>query len=507
MNPKILVMYLPQFHQIPENDVWWGKGFTDWKTVKLAKPLFKGHIQPVVPLRNNYYDLSSEYTIQWQASLMKKFGIYGACIYHYWFKGGRKILEKPVEIILEKKHIDIHYCFCWANESWVRSWSNFVDGNVWTRKFEKKEYGNNSGVLLEQSYGNEDDWKEHFNYFRTFFKDKRYIKYKNRPILVIYKPAMIYCLREMLQLWNYMALEDGFDGIYIILANCDKGLSKNADLQLVHEPQATFHRLGKKKVGNISLERVYNYDEIIESSLKHYIDEDNISYGGFVRYDDTPRRGSDGSVILGASPKKFQLYIEKLLAKNEVCNSPFVFINAWNEWGEGMFLEPDEMYGEAYLTALIKAKKNYQKQIFNVKKDKSNHACEKEYLNVNYYKKMELQAKILHYWLTKKEMKRSFGDYLLGLGYCRVAVYGLGILGRHLLMELSDSEVEIVYVTDRNKKLKPNIDVPVLEIDNIIEEIDCMIVTVVQEYGKISLEIKKRFSVKTISLEQIVMEC
>lgn len=233
MNSKVLAMYLPQFYRTKENDEWWGEGFTDWTTVRGAKPLFDGHIQPEVPLNENYYDLLDKETMRSQINLMQKHGIDGICIYHYWFKEGRQILEKPAENLLGWKDLNTQYCFCWANETWARTWSNFGDSNVWAAKYEKNRNYDDGGILLEQQYGNSKEWDKHFDYLLPFFKDERYIKYEDKPVFVIYRPKLIFCLEEMIELWNLLAKENGFSGVYFIFANCSQREEKLADRKSV----------------------------------------------------------------------------------------------------------------------------------------------------------------------------------------------------------------------------------------------------------------------------------
>ena len=218
---KVLAMYLPQFHRVKENDEWWGEGFTDWTTVKQAKPLFEGHNQPHVPSDENYYDLLDKNTMRWQTSLMKKYGIDGMCMYHYWFEDGRKILEKPVENLLNWKEIDMPFCLCWANETWARSWSGLQNVNVWADTCEPdKKTGKK--ILLKQRYGNYKDWKEHFEYLLPFFRDDRYIKVDGKPVFVFYKAECIPCFEDMVEAWQQLAIESGINGIYIIANGCKK---------------------------------------------------------------------------------------------------------------------------------------------------------------------------------------------------------------------------------------------------------------------------------------------
>ena len=188
---KIIAFYLPQYHAIPENDQWWGKGFTEWTNVKKAKPLFEGHDQPRIPLNHNYYNLLDDNTKIWQANLAKKYGVYGFCYYHYWFKGGKKLLEKPAEQMLSNKSIDLPFCFCWANENWTRNWD-----------------GGNREIMVEQDYGNKDDWECHFQYLLQFFKDKRYITVDGKPLFIIYKPDLIIDIYEMVKYFRQSIVEE-----------------------------------------------------------------------------------------------------------------------------------------------------------------------------------------------------------------------------------------------------------------------------------------------------------
>lgn len=197
---KVIPLYLPQFHAIPENDEWWGKGFTEWVNVKGASPLFEGHNQPRVPLNHNYYDLSQVEALKWQCKIAREYGIYGFAMYHYWFNG-HKLLEKPMEILRDHPEIDINYCISWANHDWNDSWKATA-GNVRT--------------LIAHDFDDEDDWANHFNYMLTFFKDPRYMKEDGFPLLIIYVPQLIGKLNKMLDLWTKMAKDNGLPGIKYI---------------------------------------------------------------------------------------------------------------------------------------------------------------------------------------------------------------------------------------------------------------------------------------------------
>lgn len=159
---KIIAMYLPQFHTVKENNEWWGEGFTDWVSARNAIKLFENHYQPHIPFNEYYYDLLQKETMLWQANLMKQYGIDGACMYHYWFKDGRQILEKPAENLLRWQDVDMPYCFCWANETWARSWTKMENVNVWTDLCEDKKGKQENAILLEQKYGEEKEWEKSF---------------------------------------------------------------------------------------------------------------------------------------------------------------------------------------------------------------------------------------------------------------------------------------------------------------------------------------------------------
>ena len=218
---KTIAMYLPQYHRTPENDEWWGEGFTDWVAVRNAKPLYDGHCQPRVPYNGYYYDLLQKDTMIWQASLMKKYGIDGVCMYHYWFKDGRRILEKPMENLLKWTDIDMPFCICWANETWARSWSDIGSKNTWMTSEEKDRAREGNGVLLLQDYGKRLQWEEHFNYFLPFFKDDRYIRIDGKSVVLLYRTSEIYCLEEMLECWRELADKNGLGSLYVIGGNAD----------------------------------------------------------------------------------------------------------------------------------------------------------------------------------------------------------------------------------------------------------------------------------------------
>ena len=500
---KVITMYLPQFHRVKENDEWWGEGFTEWTAVRKAKPLFEGHYQPREPQHNNYYDLLDKSTMKWQADLMHTYDIDAQCIYHYWFKDGRRILEKPAENLLEWKDIDMPFCLCWANETWARSWSHIADKNAWADSFEKEHGKEDSGILLEQQYGGEPQWRIHFNYLAKFFQDKRYIKKNNKPIFVIYRPKLIPCFDKMMAKWQEWAAEEGFPGLYIVAANCEGMQYKYADIELCQAPMQALAAIKaeNRDKDNFQVEYQTVWNEILENNSSH----ENQAYGGFVGYDDTPRRGNQGTVVCGTSPETFKNNLSELIAKNVAAHNDLIFLNAWNEWGEGMYLEPDQCFGEQYLQAVKYAKEQYKVYL-------------EKYLRMDYKEalvreKNRLEEKALRYekywkildeWLYLKETNTSLERILEKRNIHSVAIYGMGMLGKHLLTEFQSGSVQVRYGIDvRNDKIKAGIQV--YSLDDRLPETDAIIVTVPYAFDEIKDKLEAKTRYKILSLEELIL--
>ena len=366
---KIIAFYLPQFHAFPENDEWWGKGFTEWTNVKSAKPLFKGHYQPRVPLNKNYYNLTDVNALKWQADIAKKHGIYGFCYYHYWFDG-HMLMEKPMELMLENKEVDLPFCICWANENWTKAWAQH------SRK-----------VLIAQTYGDRKDWERHFNYLLPFFKDKRYIYKDGMPVFVIYRPELIPTLRPMLELWDQLAKQNGLKGIVYMYQqhDYDHRTADTGDLfsyAIEYEPgrvRGYYPKFPKKEqqicslkisfrrglnllVNKLHLKQTklssvcYSYDDAWKRILALKPTDNKLMPGAFVDWDNTPRYKSRASIFQGATPEKFEQYLtQQICHARDDYKKDMIFMFAWNEWGEGGYLEPDEKYGYGMLEAVHNA--------------------------------------------------------------------------------------------------------------------------------------------------------
>lgn len=354
---KVFANYLPQFHQIPENDQYWGKGYTDWVSCQKAKSLFQGHIQPKKPLNENYYSLDDVNVIKWQAELAKKYGISGFAIYHYWFHDGLNLLTTPPTLIRDNPDIDIEYFFIWDNKSWKRTWSALTGSEGWTNDSNSAP---KNEVLAELIYGGEEEWSAHFKYLLPFFKDTRYVKRNNKPVIAVFTTYKVYdVLKKMNKYWDKLAKENGFDGVEIISRADYK--QKEFENQFIYTPFApvTIGDYVSQKVKRIiEKEKVkkYDYDSVWKRILKvsKKVGK-NTTLSGFVNFDDTPRRGYNGNVVVGATPAKFEKYFSELLdiAKNR--NNDIVLLTAWNEWGEGCYLEPDTINGYEYLKAVKRA--------------------------------------------------------------------------------------------------------------------------------------------------------
>ena len=358
--PRVLAMYLPQFHRIPENDEWWGEGYTEWTAVKRSKSLYRGHYQPSVPYKGDYYDLSDASVMRRQMRLAKQYGIDGFCIYHYWFNG-KKLLEKPLEALLEEKEIGLPFCICWANEAWSRRW----DGS-----------NGEKTLLVSQEYGGEAEWKEHFYYLLKFFKKEQYMKQGNKPIIVIYNPKEIENRKQMIEYWQQLSRQEGFEGIYVINVHrlpFESEIPFYGDEIADFEPFATLSDLLSSDKGkmvnihkgnrpdNFSMRyEVINYEKFCKHMTEKFVPKcGKHNLGFFAGWDNTPRRGKDTALIFdNNTPDVFEKYFRIQYQRSIESNNNFLFINAWNEWGEGTYLEPDEKNKYGYLEAIKRTKEN-----------------------------------------------------------------------------------------------------------------------------------------------------
>jgi len=349
--PAILAFYLPQFHPIPENDQWWGKGFTEWTNVSKASPQFAGHYQPRLPGELGYYDLRLREVIARQIELAKHYGVSGFCFHYYWF-GGRKLLEQPLEMFLTQtaEQYDLPFCLCWANENWTRRW----DGSA-------------QEILIEQNH-TRDDHARVFEDLRRFFSDKRYIRVDGKPMVMVYRPAIIPHVLEMVEIWRKAAASAGLPGLYLVATNSfgfdyphDIGFDAIGQFppHAVHVGRvndSTLHLLNPDFTGN-----VYDYGDAVDVNLKFLqrVGEERRCGAYFAGvmpgWDNEARKPSKGQVFHDSTPEKFWRWLDGAVEWSKANNPPgqrFVFVNAWNEWAEGAYLEPDRKFGYSYLAAV-----------------------------------------------------------------------------------------------------------------------------------------------------------
>jgi hypothetical protein len=353
---KLIAFYLPQFHSIPENDEWWGKGFTEWSNTRKAKRLFPLHYQPKEPLYDNYYDLSDKSVMRRQMKMAKAFGIGGFCFYHYWFSG-KRLLEKPIENLLIDKKADLPFCLSWANEPWTRTWDGELASKV---------------VLQEQKYGDEKDWEQHFNYLLPFFKDTRYICCEGKPIFLIYRAESIPRCKEMLAHWNELANKSGLKGIYFIKTLTgfpERKVDMGFEAEVEFEPSRTMSQYKAEylhrskffidKVKKLPLLwrlalPIADYDKFYNMLTNRKIKTNKKRFlGAFTDWDNTARKGRNPLLLFkNVSSIKFEKYLEIQFKRSMKLDNDFLFINAWNEWAEGAYLEPDKKNGYSYLKAV-----------------------------------------------------------------------------------------------------------------------------------------------------------
>lgn len=365
MKPKILAYHLPAYHRIPENDKWHGEGFTEWVTTKKGIAFSGKQYQPRVPLDENYYNLSNIEDLAWECKLARSYGVDGFCFYHYWFNG-KLIFEKPTEMLLRRKDIDIDFCFAWANEEWR---------NTWTENLDEPE------LLLAQSYESDDDWKKHFYYLLNFFKDERYIKIDNKPVLMVYRIDDIPEYEQRFRKWVDLSKKEGFEGLFIVqMINNDsseKIVSNIVDRKVDFEPVKTFsskekytfskwrfretlyNKLVRKNYLFNYIFNVVDYKGFCKSLLKKkYTNSDDYYYSAVVDWDNTARKGKHGWFMKNSSPNVFKNYLKKIYYLTYKEKKEFIFIFAWNEWGEGAYLEPDTRFQYGYLEKIKEVVEN-----------------------------------------------------------------------------------------------------------------------------------------------------
>jgi len=355
-DPRLIAFYLPQFHPIPENNQWWGEGFTEWRRVVQARPLFKGHHQPHLPADLGFYDLRLPEAREAQAELARRHGIHGFCYYHYWFHG-KRMLQRPFEDVLATGRPDFPFCLCWANENWTRVWD-----------------GNERQILMRQDYGTEDDLA-HIRTLIPAFRDRRYIRIDGKPLFLIYRPEDLPDPKRTAAVWRKEAELAGIGGLYLAKVESFTGGVDPRDMGVdgAVEFAPDWRKMGRLKpfgAGEELLTRIgllpksYLNLQITdyEFLMREMLGKPRPEYDFFrcvtPGFDNTPRRGERGAVFINSTPERYEQWLGALVDWTKARyqgDRRLIFVNAWNEWGEGNHLEPDQRHGRAFLEATARA--------------------------------------------------------------------------------------------------------------------------------------------------------
>ena len=379
---RIIALYLPQFHPIPENNRWWGPGFTEWTNVAKSKPLFRGHVQPRIPADLGFYDLRLAETREQQAILAREAGIEGFCYYHYWFGGGRQLLERPFNEVVASGKPDFPFCICWANHTW--------SNKTWNRKSAMQQ----DTVLMEQTYPGTEDDIAHFNSLLPAFRDSRYMTVDGKLIFVIYDPLKFINIERFIETWRKLAEKNGLPGVHFVgmtpstltfrvaadgsrqrvmpnLKSSAKIFKDVLDLgfdsvnsfgkrrgEMLYEGK--WKNLAKTILRHIGLPTGsirYDYERTVRNYFAPEDSWENVYPTILPQWDRTPRVSSWDGVYVNATPEKFEQHIRQALdlIKNKEPEHRILFLKSWNEWGEGNYVEPDLQWGHGFLDAIHRA--------------------------------------------------------------------------------------------------------------------------------------------------------
>lgn len=347
--PRLIAFYLPQFHPIPENDKWWGTGFTEWTNVVRAEPQFIDHYQPHLPGELGFYDLRVPETREQQAALAREHGVHGFCYYHYWF-GGRRLLDRPFREVLKTKAPDLPFCLCWANENWTRNWDGASDQ-----------------ILVAQAYSPQDDERFITELFDAF-ADDRYIRVDDKPLLLVYRPSLLPDARATAERWREACHRAGIGDLFLCNVHSldavdprSIGFDASVDFPPVNKP-LTIARgirfLNQDFTGNVC-----NYWVPTQLDAPEYTLFPTV----VPSWDNTPRRDGRATILMGSTPERYGEWLDlacRHVMKEFAADRRLVFVNAWNEWGEGCHLEPDARYGRAYLETTRDILARYERQPF-----------------------------------------------------------------------------------------------------------------------------------------------
>jgi hypothetical protein len=356
---KILAYYLPQYYPFPQNDMWWGTGFTEWTNVGKSKPLFKGHYQPKVPRDLGYYDMRLPENAEKQAELARSAGIFGFCYWHYWFGEGKELLEMPFNRALDTGKPDFPFCLGWAAESWyAKNWS--PNGDIIAT----------SKLLIEQKFFGEKDNEAHFYKYLNAFKDKRYITVNGRPFFLIYPVKNFPDIKMFMKQWDKLLRKEGVaDGFYwVAFANNIDDFNipdvKFDAYTLSNLGKSSYYNKGLSMKGYRFLERIIgkirkrpimiDYNEVIEKAWDKNCEREDFLPTLIPNWDHTARSGYNGSMFYNSTPKTWEKMCKKIISNTLEKENKIIMLKSWNEWGEGNYMEPDLKYGTQYIDILGK---------------------------------------------------------------------------------------------------------------------------------------------------------
>lgn len=352
---KYIAIYLPQYHPVPENNKWYGEGFTEWTNVAKAKPLFRNHYQPIIPADLGFYDLRLQETRKAQADLAKEYGIEAFCYWHYWFGNGKQILEMPFNEVVKDKSIDFPFCLAWANETWKKK--------LWDKNAK-------DSIIFEQTYPGTQDFKDHFYSLLDAFRDSRYYRVDGKLLFLIYHPLDVKNVEEMISIWRALAKEEGVGDFYFVGGDyeCrDRERIMKCGFDSIYDDNVMniHHQLSMPNKIRLYIQRnlfhmptLFRYKDAIKHMIIPEDSEEDVIPMIAPNWDHSPRSGRKAMIFVDSDPK----YFDKLLGyaddavKNKDHEHQLVLIRAWNEWGEGNYLEPDMKYGRGYLEAIKRHK-------------------------------------------------------------------------------------------------------------------------------------------------------
>lgn len=374
---RVIAFYLPQFHPTPENDYYWGKGFTEWTNVAKSKPLFRGHQQPRIPADLGFYDLRLPEVREAQAELAKEAGIEGFCYWHYWFGNGKETLTKPLDEVVRLGKPDYPFCICWANHDWT------------TKTWEKGKSLSKSSTIFKQEYLGKEDYTKFFYRLLPAFRDKRYIKVEDKLLFLIYNAEIFENIQEFFNVWHDLAKKEGLNDFYFVayvvtvpqikavdtfkvareidnivnnqLANILSLGFDGVTVSNIKYAEIKAHNIihkiiygGTKRIFPELLLQKYDYKDIIKNYYPDFCRSDKVYPQIIAGWDRSPRSGRKAVIYCNDTPKNFGECVEKAIncIKDRDVEQRLIFLNSWNEWGEGSYMEPDLRYGKGKLEKL-----------------------------------------------------------------------------------------------------------------------------------------------------------